>query len=71
MASLSSWQANKIHGSEYLLTEVLRDQMDFEGLLISDWNGLGHVKGCTNERCARSINAGIDMLRAPKDWSTT
>jgi beta-glucosidase len=68
MASFNSWQGKKVHGEHYLLTEVLKNKMGFDGFVIGDWNGHGQVDGCSNDSCAKSINAGVDMLMAPQDW---
>lgn len=68
MASFNSWNGNKVHGSRELLTDVLRDQLGFEGMVVSDWNGIGQVKGCQNDDCAQAINAGIDLIMVPEDW---
>lgn len=68
MASFNSWNGNKVHGSKTLLTDVLKDRMGFEGFVVSDWNGIGQVKGCKPDDCAQAINAGIDMVMVTKDW---
>jgi len=68
MASYNSWQGEKMHGQEYLLTDILKNQMGFDGFVISDWNGIGEVKGCTNDHCPQAINAGVDMIMVPQDW---
>ena len=68
MASFNSWNGDKLHGSKTLLTDVLRDQLGFDGFVISDWNGIGQVVGCTNDSCPQAINAGVDMVMAPEDW---
>lgn len=68
MASFNSWNGTKIHGYKYLLTEVLKKKMNFDGFVIGDWNGHGQVPGCTNDSCPQAINAGVDMLMAPQDW---
>lgn len=75
MASYSSWSSadgrheeGKVHGSRYLLTTVLKERMGFDGLVISDYNGIGQVPGCTNSRCAQAINAGIDLFMVPSEW---
>jgi len=68
MASFSSWNGEKVHGNRYLLTEILKERMGFDGLVVGDWNGHGQVPGCTNDSCARAINAGIDLVMAPYDW---
>ena len=65
MASFNSWKGEKNHGSHYLLTEVLKEKMGFDGFVVGDWNGHGQVKGCTNESCPQSINAGLDIFMVP------
>ncbi len=68
MASFSSWNGEKIHGSQYLLTDVLKNRMALDGFVVGDWNGHGQLPGCTNASCAASINAGVDMIMVPTDW---
>ncbi|MGL6160803.1 glycoside hydrolase family 3 protein [Microbulbifer sp.] len=65
MASFSSWQGEKLHGHRYLLTEVLKNKMGFDGFVVGDWNGHEFVSGCTRVSCPQSINAGLDMFMAP------
>ena len=68
MASFSSARGEKLHGSHELLTEALKGDMNFNGLVVGDWNGHGQVPGCTNTSCPQSINAGLDMFMAPDSW---
>jgi beta-glucosidase len=75
MASFNSWNDvaggvdyGKMHGSKALLTDVLKTKMGFDGLVVSDWNGIAQVPGCTNDSCPQAINAGIDMIMVPDDW---
>lgn len=68
MASFSSWNGEKLHGSRYLLTDVLKVQLGLDGFIVGDWNGHGQLPGCTNASCAASINAGVDMIMVPTDW---
>ncbi|MCK8043275.1 glycoside hydrolase family 3 C-terminal domain-containing protein [Shewanella sp. 1CM18E] len=69
MASFNSWQGTKIHGSEYLLTQVLKERLGFDGIVVGDWNGHGQVAGCSNESCPEAFNAGLDIYMAPgKSW---
>ncbi|CCQ11930.1 Periplasmic beta-glucosidase [Pseudoalteromonas luteoviolacea B = ATCC 29581] len=69
MASFNSWQGNKAHGSHYLLTEVLKNKMGFDGFVVGDWNGHGQVAGCSNESCPQAMNAGLDMFMVPgPEW---
>lgn len=68
MASFSSWNGQKMHGNQALLTGVLKGRMDFQGFVVGDWNGHGQVPGCSNVDCPASIDAGVDMLMAPDSW---
>lgn len=69
MASFSSWQGRKMHGHDYLLTDILKNRMGFDGLVVGDWNGHEFVPGCTKVSCPHAINAGLDIFMAPDaDW---
>ena len=75
MVSYNSWNDKaggvdygKMHGSKALLTDALKHKMGFDGFVVSDWNGIAQVPGCTNDSCAQAINAGIDMVMVPDDW---
>ncbi len=65
MASFNSWHGKKIHGSKYLLTNVLKEKMGFDGFVVGDWNGHGQIEGCSNESCPQAINAGLDVYMVP------
>jgi len=58
----------KMHGNAYLNNDVLRGRLGFDGLVVSDWNGIGQVPGCTNWHCPQAINGGIDLAMVPDDW---
>ncbi|MDB6083304.1 MAG: 1,4-beta-D-glucan glucohydrolase, partial [Gammaproteobacteria bacterium] len=68
MASYNSWNGAKLHGNRYLLTEVLKGRMGFEGFVVGDWNAHEQLLGCTKSNCAAAILAGVDMLMAPDGW---
>lgn len=75
MASFNSWvdadsgkDYGKMHGIEPLLTGALKRKMGFDGFIVSDWNAIGQIPGCTNASCPQAINAGIDMIMVPDDW---
>jgi len=75
MISYSSWnesgvgdRGTRMHANRYLITEVLKGRLGFDGLVVSDWNAIEQVPGCTRTRCAEAINAGVDMVMVPDDW---
>ena len=68
MVSFSSWNGIKMAGNKALITDVLKQRMGFDGIVLGDWNAHGQVPGCSNEDCAAAYNAGLDMLEAPDSW---
>ncbi|MDN2663141.1 putative glycoside hydrolase [Psychromonas sp. 14N.309.X.WAT.B.A12] len=83
MSSFNSWhnQANydqtesgeynyKLHGSKYLLNDILKDKMGFDGIIVTDWNGQQEITGCTASNCPEAVNAGNDvfMVTSRSDW---
>lgn len=68
MAGFNSWQGVKLHANAPLIDGVLKQRMRFEGLVVSDWNGIAQVKGCSETRCAAALNAGLDMVMVPQAW---
>lgn len=65
MVSFSSWNGQKMHGNHYLLTDVLKGELGFEGFLISDWSGIDQLPGDYASDIETSINAGLDMIMVP------
>ena len=61
-------QWGKMHGNAHLVGEVLKQRLGFDGLVVSDWNGIEQVPGCTKWHCPQAINAGIDLIMVPDDW---
>jgi beta-glucosidase len=75
MASFNSWNdvaaastTARCTAAKRMLTDILKTKMGFDGFVVSDWNGIGQVPGCSNDSCAQAINAGIDMVMVPDDW---
>ena len=68
MASFNSINGTKMHGNKPLLTDELRGNLGFKGVVVGDWNGHGQIKGCTNSDCPQALMAGLDVYMVPEDW---
>jgi beta-glucosidase len=68
MASYSSWNGQHMHGQKYLLTDVLKGELGFQGFVVSDWEGINKMGTSYKENVANAINAGVDMGMAPNDF---
>lgn len=68
MVSLSSWNSVKCHGHKYLITDLLKRELGFEGFVISDWDGIDYLDEDYNECVVQSINAGLDMFMVTSRW---
>jgi beta-glucosidase len=71
MISFSSWNGARLHGHQYLITTVLKNELRFGGFVVSDWNGIDQIDGAPGASAAdvrTAVNAGIDMVMAPTGW---
>lgn len=68
MASLSSWNGDKCHGHKHLITDILKNEMQFQGFVVSDWDGIDYLSEDYHNAVALAINAGIDMVMISKNW---
>ncbi|HYT66513.1 MAG TPA: glycoside hydrolase family 3 N-terminal domain-containing protein [Vicinamibacterales bacterium] len=63
------------HVNKYLLTDVLRGELGFEGVIDSDWEDIKklvtihHVAATEKEATRAAVLAGIDMSMVPSDYS--
>ena len=68
MASFNSWNGDKCHGHQYLVSYVLKEKMNFNGFVISDWDGIDYLSESYFEAVAKGTNAGIDMFMVSEHW---
>lgn len=70
MVSFNSWNGNKCHGHRTLVTEVLKNQLQFDGFVVSDWDGIDYLNEDYFQAVCQGVNAGIDMFMVPENWKT-
>ena len=68
MVSYSSWNGEKLHSHRYLLTEVLKGELGFDGFVVSDWLGVSQLDPDFEKAVCLAINAGMDMIMVPHDY---
>jgi len=68
MISYSSWNGEKLHAHRYLLTDVLKGELGFEGFLVSDWLGVSQLDSKFENAVCLGINAGLDMVMVPFEY---
>jgi len=65
MASYSSWNGLKMHANKYLLTDVLKHELGFQGFIVSDWAAIDQISPDYKTDVETSVNAGLDMVMIP------
>ena len=72
MLSYSYWNDTSMHAEKYLITDVLKKEQGFEGLVVSDYGGYMTVQptGADSLRISvkASVNAGMDMAMCGGDY---
>jgi beta-glucosidase len=68
MASFSSWRGTKMHAQKYLLTDVLKGELGFNGFVVSDWGGIDQIDPDYYTAVVTAINAGVDMNMVPTNY---
>jgi beta-glucosidase len=61
----------KMHANHELITDVLKGAIGFDGIVISDWQGIRQIPGDYATQVATAVNAGIDMFMEPYSGSAT
>jgi beta-glucosidase len=71
MVNSASINGEPAHASHYLLTTLLREQMGFKGMVVTDWEDINAMHKrermfpSVKEAIKASINAGVDMSMIP------
>lgn len=77
MVNSAEINGTPVHASKYLLTDVLRTELGFKGVVITDWLDIlklqerHHVAETHKDAVYLAVTAGIDMCIVPFDFSFT
>ena len=77
MINSGEWNGEPVHASKFLLQTVLRNELKFEGITVTDWEDIKNlterhkVAETYKEAVALAINAGIDLAMVPLDLDFT
>jgi beta-glucosidase len=62
MPSYSSWNGVKMSANKFLLTDLLKNELGFQGFVISDYNAINMLDPDYKRAVAITIDAGMDMV---------
>eukprot|EP00897_Mesotaenium_endlicherianum_P004954 jgi/Mesen1/4487/ME000228S03448 len=70
MISYHTWNGIKMHGNRALITGVLRDELGFDGVIVSDWQAVERMGfgGDYPTQLRVVVNAGLDLLMLPRNY---
>ncbi|MGE5250101.1 MAG: glycoside hydrolase family 3 protein [Bacteroidota bacterium] len=68
MVSFSSWNGVKMHAQKHWITGVLKGELGFGGIVVSDWGGMDQISPDYYRAIVTGINAGVDMNMVPYDY---
>jgi beta-glucosidase len=69
MVSYSMWNGVRVSGSRRLLTEILKNEIGFEGFLVSDYYAISQIDKDYRVAVGKAINAGMDMAMEPARYA--
>lgn len=68
MVGLNTWGDKKMVLQKYLLTDVLKQELNFKGFVVSDWYGVYEGRKDNFLATISAVNAGVDMVMLPFDY---
>jgi beta-glucosidase len=69
MVSFSSINGVKMSESKYYITDVLKGELGFDGIVVSDWEATLALSGENFEQnVILAVNSGIDILMEPNNY---
>lgn len=75
MVSSGEINGTPVHASKYLITDVLKNELGFDGVVVTDWKDIIYlntrhkVAQTKREAVKIAVLAGIDMSMVPEDYT--
>ena len=75
MVNSAEIDGEPLHASRYWLTDVLRGELGFDGVIVSDWEDVSylhtrhHVAATMRDAVRMAVDVGIDMAMTPNDYA--
>jgi beta-glucosidase len=70
MVAHSSVNGVPMGGNRSLVTDLLKGELGFDGIVVSDWAGTADVSSDYATAVRTMVNAGVDMVMVPYDYKT-
>ncbi len=68
MVGLNSWENKKLSENKYLIDDLLKGELGFEGIVVSDWYGVYEIDQNKYKAMLKAVQAGIDMQMLPFEY---
>ncbi|MFP4019412.1 MAG: glycoside hydrolase family 3 N-terminal domain-containing protein [Bacteroidales bacterium] len=74
MVNSAEINGTPVHADKYLLTDLLKEELNFDGLVVSDWSDIHYlhdrhkIAASQKEAVKIAVNAGIDMSMVPESY---
>ncbi len=69
MVGLNHWGDKRVIASKHLITDKLKNDLGFKGIVLSDWYGVYEFSGISDYHAnIEAINAGVDMAMLPFEY---
>lgn len=69
MISYNSVDGVKCHENKHLIRDILKGELGFTGLVVSDYNAIQQLSGSTyKEQIRQGIDAGVDLFMEVYSW---
>ena len=70
MVAHSSLDGVPMGGNPSLVTDLLKGELGFDGIVVSDWAGTADVSSDYPTAVRTMVNAGVDMVMVPYDYKS-